>query len=40
MILRLENRVEREITFEMLEGMADHMRRVVQVTLPRKSGRI
>ena len=30
MILRLENRVEREITFEMLEGMADHMRRVVQ----------
>ena len=24
MILRLENRVEREITFEMLEGMADH----------------
>ena len=30
MILRLENRVEREVTFEMLEGMADHMRRVVQ----------
>ncbi|QVL57867.1 MAG: bifunctional proline dehydrogenase/L-glutamate gamma-semialdehyde dehydrogenase [Simkaniaceae bacterium] len=30
MILRLENRVEHEITFEMLEGMADHMRRVVQ----------
>ena len=30
MILRLENRVEREISFEMLEGMADHMRRVVQ----------
>ena len=30
MLLRLENRVEREITFEMLEGMADHMRRVVQ----------
>ncbi|MCB1110215.1 MAG: proline dehydrogenase family protein, partial [Chlamydiia bacterium] len=30
MLLRLENRVEREVTFEMLEGMADHMRRVVQ----------
>ncbi|MDN3509673.1 MAG: bifunctional proline dehydrogenase/L-glutamate gamma-semialdehyde dehydrogenase [Candidatus Neptunochlamydia sp.] len=30
MILRFENRVEREITFEMLEGMADHMRRVIQ----------
>ncbi len=30
MLLRLENRVEKEITFEMLEGMADHMRRVVQ----------
>ncbi|NGX51447.1 MAG: Bifunctional protein PutA, partial [Chlamydiae bacterium] len=30
MLLRLENRVEHEVTFEMLEGMADHMRRVVQ----------
>lgn len=30
MLLRLENRIEREITFEMLEGMADHIRRVVQ----------
>lgn len=30
MLLRLENRVEREVTFEMLEGMADHMRRVIQ----------
>ncbi len=30
MLLRAENRVEREITFEMLEGMADHIRRVVQ----------
>lgn len=30
MILRLENRLEREISFEMLEGMADHMRRVVR----------
>ncbi|MCB1084732.1 MAG: bifunctional proline dehydrogenase/L-glutamate gamma-semialdehyde dehydrogenase, partial [Chlamydiia bacterium] len=29
MLLRLENRVEREVSFEMLEGMADHMRRVV-----------
>lgn len=30
MLLRSENRVETEITFEMLEGMADHMRRAVQ----------
>lgn len=30
MLTRLENNVEKEITFEMLEGMADHMRRVVQ----------
>ncbi len=30
MILRLENRVERETTFEMFEGVADHTRRVVQ----------
>ena len=30
MLLRLENQVEKEITFEMLEGMADHMRRIVQ----------
>lgn len=30
MLLRSENRVEHYISFEMLEGMADHMRRVVQ----------
>lgn len=30
LLLRAEYNVEKEITFEMLEGMADHMRRVVQ----------
>ncbi|MBS0624608.1 MAG: proline dehydrogenase family protein [Verrucomicrobia bacterium] len=30
MLLRLENQVESYTGFEMLEGMADHMRRVVQ----------
>ncbi len=30
MLLRAENSVEKEISFEMLEGMADHIRRVVQ----------
>lgn len=30
MLLRLENEVEEFIEFEMLEGMADHIRRVVQ----------
>ncbi len=30
MLLRAENGVEKEISFEMLEGMADHIRRVVQ----------
>ncbi len=30
MIVREENEVEHEVTFEMLEGMADHIRRVVQ----------
>jgi RHH-type proline utilization regulon transcriptional repressor/proline dehydrogenase/delta 1-pyrroline-5-carboxylate dehydrogenase len=30
LLLRAENRVEEAVTFEMLEGMADHMRRVVQ----------
>lgn len=30
MLLRAENGVEKEVIFEMLEGMADHMRRVVQ----------
>jgi RHH-type proline utilization regulon transcriptional repressor/proline dehydrogenase/delta 1-pyrroline-5-carboxylate dehydrogenase len=30
LLLRAENDVEQEVTFEMLEGMADHMRRVVQ----------
>lgn len=30
MILRAEKGTEKEITFEMLEGMADHIRRVVQ----------
>jgi len=29
LLLRSENGVEREVSFEMLEGMADHMRRVV-----------
>lgn len=30
MLLRSENNVEKEVGFEMLEGMADHMRRIVQ----------
>lgn len=30
LLLRAENGVEKEVVFEMLEGMADHMRRVVQ----------
>ncbi len=30
MIARVENGVEEEVSFEMLEGMADHIRRVVQ----------
>jgi RHH-type transcriptional regulator, proline utilization regulon repressor / proline dehydrogenase / delta 1-pyrroline-5-carboxylate dehydrogenase len=30
LLLRAENGVEKEVCFEMLEGMADHMRRVVQ----------
>lgn len=30
MLLRAEHHVENEVGFEMLEGMADHMRRVVQ----------
>lgn len=30
LLLRSENKVENEINFEMLEGMADHIRRVVQ----------
>lgn len=30
LLLRAENQVEKEVNFEMLEGMADHMRRVVQ----------
>lgn len=30
MLLRTEHAVEAEVTFEMLEGMADHLRRVVQ----------
>ena len=30
MLLRVENNVEHEVNFEMLEGMADHIRRVVQ----------
>jgi RHH-type proline utilization regulon transcriptional repressor/proline dehydrogenase/delta 1-pyrroline-5-carboxylate dehydrogenase len=30
LLLRAENGVEEEVGFEMLEGMADHMRRVVQ----------
>lgn len=31
MLLRAENRVESYVSFEMLEGMADHIRRVVQI---------
>lgn len=31
MLLRAENNVEEAISFEMLEGMADHIRRVVQI---------
>lgn len=31
LLLRAENRVEDEVNFEMLEGMADHIRRVVQI---------
>ncbi len=30
LLIRAENRVEEEVNFEMLEGMADHIRRVVQ----------
>lgn len=30
MLLRSENKVEKDVCFEMLEGMADHQRRVVQ----------
>lgn len=30
MLLRAENQIEEQVCFEMLEGMADHMRRVVQ----------
>lgn len=30
LLLRAENQVENEVSFEMLEGMADHVRRVVQ----------
>lgn len=30
LLLRSENGVEKEVTFEMLEGMAEHIRRVVQ----------
>lgn len=30
LLLRAENGIEKEVCFEMLEGMADHMRRVVQ----------
>lgn len=30
LLIRAENRVENEVNFEMLEGMADHIRRVVQ----------
>lgn len=30
LLLRAENGVEKEVNFEMLEGMADHIRRVVQ----------
>lgn len=31
MLLRVENEVESKVSFEMLEGMADHIRRVVQI---------
>ena len=31
MLLRVENGVEEEVCFEMLEGMADHLRRIVQL---------
>lgn len=30
LLLRAENDVEKQVSFEMLEGMADHLRRVVQ----------
>lgn len=30
LLLRVEYRVEKEVSFEMLEGMADHIRKVVQ----------
>lgn len=30
LILRLENRVEKEVTFEMLEGMAEHTNQVIK----------
>jgi RHH-type transcriptional regulator, proline utilization regulon repressor / proline dehydrogenase / delta 1-pyrroline-5-carboxylate dehydrogenase len=30
LILRAENSIEKEVSFEMLEGMADHMRKVIQ----------
>lgn len=30
LLLRSQNEIEKEVSFEMLEGMADHMRRVVQ----------
>lgn len=30
LLLRSENEIDTEVSFEMLEGMADHMRRVVQ----------
>lgn len=30
LLLRIRNGVEKEVSFEMLEGMADHIRRVVQ----------
>lgn len=30
LLLRAENKIENKVVFEMLEGMADHMRRVVQ----------
>lgn len=30
MLVRVENGVEKDVSFEMLEGMADHIRRVVQ----------
>lgn len=30
LLLRAENQIEQEVSFEMLEGMADHLRRVVQ----------